>query len=99
MARGGVRPGSGRPIGAVAQIDREAREAALASGISPLDFLLAAMRDDQHEFSTRLDAAKAAAPYVHAKLASVVVQGDEDNPLKTITRVEYVIVRPPNRNT
>lgn len=70
MPRGGVRPGSGRPKGAVAQIDKEAREAALSSGISPLDFLLAAMRDANHEFPTRLDAAKAAAPYVHAKLVA-----------------------------
>jgi hypothetical protein len=36
-----------------------------------LDFLLAAMRDENKEFGVRLDAAKAAAPYVHARLASV----------------------------
>lgn len=75
MPRGGVRPGSGRPKGAATRMNEAARAAALASGISPLDFLLATMRDEAHEYATRLDAAKAAAPYVHAKLAAVEHSG------------------------
>lgn len=82
MARGGVRPGSGRPKGSSTRMNEAARAAALASGISPLDFLLAAMRDDSKEFGTRLDAAKAAAPYVHAKLKEHTHKGDEENPIK-----------------
>ncbi len=42
-----------------------------ASGLVPLDFMLRVMRDESEDMGRRLDMAKAAAPYVHAKLASV----------------------------
>lgn len=39
------------------------------------------MRDEERDFHTRLDAAKAAAPYVHSKLSSVeaTVNGKVDS--------------------
>ena len=46
------------------------------SGLSPLDFLLSIYRDEMQPLPERMDAAKAAAPYVHAKLASVEHKGD-----------------------
>ncbi len=73
--RGGARSGAGRPQGAVTRKTREIAEKAVAEGMTPLDFLLVAMRDAGNEFSVRLDAAKAAAPYVHARLAAVTHQG------------------------
>ncbi len=92
MSRGGARPGAGRKKGQATRLNEEARKAALAGGTSPLEFLLAAMRDDEREFSVRLDAAKAAAPYVHARLASVGLSGPDDGPIQQITRVETVII-------
>lgn len=71
MARGGQRPNAGRPPGAIARATKKAKEAAEAGGIMPLDFMLQIMRDEHAERSERLDMAKAAAPYVHAKLSSV----------------------------
>ena len=71
MARGS-RAGAGPRTRAALS---EAARAALAEGITPLDFFLATMRDENNDFTTRLNAAKAAAPYVHAKLASVEVGG------------------------
>lgn len=68
---GGKRAGAGRKPGAVNRASAEAREMARATGITPLEFLLNVMRDDTKEDSQRLDAAKAAAPYVHAKLSAV----------------------------
>jgi DNA-binding ferritin-like protein len=44
----------------------------------PLDFMLAVMRDEMAERSERLDMAKAAAPYVHAKLSSIEATVDTD---------------------
>lgn len=76
MARGGKRPGAGRPKGSRTKLNEEARRKALEDGISPLDYLLNLMRDEQEKKDVRLDAAKAAAPYVHAKLSSVDVQAD-----------------------
>lgn len=42
-----------------------------ASGLTPLDYMLSILRDDNLAMPDRFEAAKAAAPYVHAKLASV----------------------------
>jgi hypothetical protein len=42
-----------------------------ASGLTPLDFMLRVMRDEQADTATRLDAAVKAAPYVHPKLAAI----------------------------
>lgn len=69
--RGGPRPGAGRKPGAINKATAKAREKAEAGGIMPLDFMLEIMRDPEADRSERLDMAKAAAPYIHAKLASV----------------------------
>jgi hypothetical protein len=71
MAHGGARIGAGRKKGAATKLNEVARAQALDGGISPLDYLLSVMRDDDNDGHTRLDAAKAAAPYVHAKLSAV----------------------------
>jgi hypothetical protein len=72
MSHGGSRPGAGRKPGAANKMSQAAREAAAASGITPLDFFLLVMRDKANDLDTRMDAAKAAAPYVHPRLAAVV---------------------------
>jgi hypothetical protein len=62
-----------------------ARKAAIAaSGLSPLDYLLSVMRDESAERSDRLEAAKAAAPYVHPKLAPI--QPPKDDSLGPLPR-------------
>lgn len=52
-----------------------------ASGMTPLDYLLSVMRDVDSDPDARRDAAKAAAPYVHPKLASVELTGDPSKPI------------------
>lgn len=74
-AHGGARPGSGRKPGGANKIDQESREAALAGGISPLDYMLSVMRNESNDEGRRLDAAKAAAPYLHARLTSMEHSG------------------------
>lgn len=55
-----------------------AKEAAIAaSGLTPLDFMLNVLRDEQRAFDERMDAAKSAAPYCHAKRAPVDGDGNE----------------------
>ena len=68
---GGKRPGAGRKRGSVAKVDAEVRKAALKEGISPLDYMLKIMRDSGADEHRRDDMAKAAAPYLHAKLQSL----------------------------
>jgi hypothetical protein len=62
-------------------MNEAARAKALEGGISPLDYLLSLLRDDGLDRETRMDAAKAAAPYVHARLAAVEHSGDKDKPV------------------
>lgn len=71
MTHGARSPGGRRKRTAASATARSG----LAAAVTPLDFLLATMRDEGNDFITRLNAAKAAAPYVHAKLASVEVGG------------------------
>ena len=64
----GLPKSGGRQKGAVDKIKREAILA--AQGITPLDYMLGIIRNEQEDKTVRLDAAKAAAPYVHARLQS-----------------------------
>ncbi len=57
-----------------------------ASGITPLDYMLQVMRDEDVEPAKRLDAAKAAAPYVHPRLASLAVGNQDDKPFEQVIR-------------
>jgi hypothetical protein len=45
----------------------ETSQKAIQSGLTPLEFLLGILRDPAKDDRLRLDAAKAAAPYVHPK--------------------------------
>jgi hypothetical protein len=67
-------------------MNQEARQKAAEGGIMPLDYMLTVLRDEEMDASTRMDAAKAAAPYVHAKLASVEHKGEDGGPLQIIVK-------------
>lgn len=81
MPRGGARSGAGRHKGGANKINDQARAKALAGGLTPLDYLLGVLRDIEKPQDIRMDAAKAAAPYVHARLAAVEHSGDKDKPI------------------
>ena len=66
MAHGGARPGAGRKKGQATKMNEQARQKASEGGLMPLDYLLSIMRDAEQPQDERKDAAKAAAPYVHA---------------------------------
>jgi hypothetical protein len=74
---GGKRPGAGPKKGAKYHFTQEAiRKAASApDAIMPLEFMLAVIRNEDEDFDRRMDAAKAAAPYIHAKLAQMEHKG------------------------
>lgn len=71
MAHGGARSNAGRKPGAATKLNQQARATALGGGETPLSFMLKRMRDEAVSMEDRFEAAKAAAPYVHAKLSSV----------------------------
>lgn len=88
--RGGKRPGAGRKSGAPNKATAERQEAVQASGLAPLDYMLNILRDETADPKDRMWAAEKAAPYVHAKLASVEHKGDPANPISHIHRIELV---------
>jgi hypothetical protein len=83
--RGGRREGAGRKPGSVSKLDGEARRRAMEGGMMPLDYLLGIMRDENQDARWRLDAAKAAAPYCHARLSSTELSGPNGDAVKVQT--------------
>lgn len=75
MPRGGRRPGSGRKPGAATKKTREAAELILAAGITPLGYFQGLLEGTMAFDEVKFEAAKAAAPYVHARLAAVEHSG------------------------
>jgi hypothetical protein len=67
---------------------RQAADLALQSGDTPLEYLLAVMRNDAVPAEQRLEAAKAAAPYVHPKLSSIDHSGQLG--LREMTHEEWL---------
>jgi hypothetical protein len=70
-------------------------EAAKASGEVPLDFLLSLKRDPQSPIARRLDAAKAAAPFLHQKLSAIDAKLSpaiaDPSPKTSSVRVEFIV--------
>src|SRR3954451_16965604 len=81
----------GRQKGAVDKIKREAILA--AQGITPLDYMLGIIRNEDEDKTVRLDARKAAAPYVHARLQPTTLAGDPEKPLKVDTMSDLEAAR------
>ena len=86
MAKG-IKTG-GRKKGSLNKRTKEIMDKAAASGPLPLAYMLQVMRDEQAESQRRDDMAKAAAPYIHPKLASTEMTGKDGGPLQ-VNLVNY----------
>lgn len=74
--KGGRRPGSGRPKGAVNKKTKEVIAAVEATGETPLAYMLRVMRDSFAEAKRRDAMAQSAAPYIHPRLAQLTHSGE-----------------------
>jgi hypothetical protein len=88
MPKGGKREGAGRKPGSLTKRTREIAEGAAASGETPLEYMLRRMRDPSADEHTRADMAKAAAPYVHARISPVQAP-DADEATQTVIFQTY----------
>lgn len=88
----GIKTG-GRQKGSRNKAPAALAQAVAASGETPLDYMLRVMRDTSAEHDRRDEMAKAAAPYVHAKLAAITHSGDPDNPVSHVHAVEVTFVQ------
>ena len=71
MSHGGRRAGSGRKKSGTNRLDTKARQQAMETGITPLQYMLSIMRHPDSTAAQKIEAAKGAAPYVHAPLAHI----------------------------
>src|SRR5215813_9344964 len=84
----------GRQRGARNRATTEARAAAEATGILPLDYMLGVMRDANAEPKRRDAMATAAAPYLHSKLSTI--EGKVSEPKASEDRhIRVTFVRAP----
>ncbi len=94
MAHGGRRQNAGRKKGAAHTKTRAIADKAASEGITPLEYMLERLRDENEDRAVRADMAKAAAPYVHPRLAAIEHSSDPTKPV--LHRVEQVIVDSPH---
>lgn len=102
IGRGGKRKGAGRPPGSATKKTREIADRAAEQGITPLEYMLQVMRmDSDHEDpkvqvareAMKFEAAKAAAPYVHPRLAAVEHTGADGGAINHSLEVAFVGAR------
>jgi hypothetical protein len=84
--RGGPRKGAGRPKGAATKRTRKIADRESQNGLTPLEVMLRAMREHagKKDWDAAASIAKDAAPYMHAKLASVQHTGPKGGPIQTV---------------
>jgi|ERR1700692_925734 len=84
----------GTPNKAISKVKLTAqlRAAVSAGGELPLDYMMRIMRDANADRARRDDMAKAAAPYVHSRLASVEHTVTEKRDVSDWTRDELVAI-------
>lgn len=76
----------GRRKGASNRRTREIADKAAAVGLTPLEYLLSLMRDGDQTLAVRLDAAKAAAPYIHPRLQATEATIRTERPYEEMLR-------------
>lgn len=73
----------GRKKGTPNKRTLEFHKTLVETGLTPLEYFLEVMRDEENETSTRLDAAKSAAPYCHPR-KSPETDNSEQKPITLI---------------
>ena len=91
MARGGFRPGAGRKEGSATARTREIANKAIENGLTPLEYMLGVMRDPKADVARRDEMARAAAPYIHPRLAAVQHSGANGRPIQVESDRDEVI--------
>lgn len=82
--RGGPRKGAGRKKGQPNRKTSALKSAAASAGLMPVDYMLGVMRNGQADPHRRDEMAKAAAPYLHPRLAAVEHTGKDGGPIQTV---------------
>jgi hypothetical protein len=89
---GGKRAGAGRRPGSANRKTRTIADAASQAGLTPLEWMLSVVRDENADMKRRDEMAKAAAPYMHPRLAAVERRAMEEEPGHRPLRVQVTFV-------
>jgi len=68
----GIPKTGGRKKGTLGKRRAEIAVKVISEGITPLEFLLDVMRNEENMIDQRVDAAKSAAPYIHKKMPQAI---------------------------
>ncbi len=68
-SEGGARQGAGRPKGSLSRKHAEILAGAVSEGVTPVEYMLQIMRDEDQDEKARAWAAEKAAPYIHPRPA------------------------------
>ena len=91
MPHGGRRQGAGRPRGSGNRFTKDISEM-LGNMQSPLEFMLEIMNNPNNDQRERLDAAKAAAPFIHPRIAHIEMKAEIEQPQYVINARPKVTV-------
>lgn len=80
--KGGRREGAGRKKGSKNKKTIDLLASVAKQGVTPLQFMLAIMNNPKKSPALRADMAKAAAPYVHARLGAIEHTGKNGKPIE-----------------
>jgi hypothetical protein len=89
MALGGKRAGAGRKAGTANIKTREIANKAMNEGITPLEYILNILRNENVSPDKRYEAAVDAAPYVHAKLASTTIKNPDNESFRQSLEIYF----------
>ena len=101
MAKGGYRPGAGRPKGsrskskAKTETMGDIKAAAASENLTPLEFMLKIMRDPNEDADRRARMAIAAAPFCHARKGEGSGKDDKAERAKKAAAGIYAPGKPP----
>jgi len=82
----------GRQKGVANKRTREIADAAVREGLTPLEYMLAVLRDESVEPDRRDRMAAAAAPYIHPRLSSTQIDATDKRDITELTRDELVAI-------
>jgi hypothetical protein len=80
----------GRQKGVANKRTREIADAAVREGLTPLEYMLAVLRDESVEPDRRDRMAAAAAPYIHPRLSSTQMDATVKRDVAELTRDELL---------
>ena len=99
-SHGGSRKGAGRKPGSATKRTREIADKAADEGITPLEYMLEVMRSEAPDSDDgrvmidhrqmKFEAAKAAAPYMHPRLAAIEHTGADGGVIDHSLTVKFV---------